>query len=342
MKIMVTGGAGFLGSHVCERFRQRGDEVIAYDNLTKFEINRTTYNVEKVRKYNVNFLESIGAKLVVADIRDYRTLLSNIEGCDSVMHCAAQPAMTIATENPLYDFDVNAKGTLNVLEACRLNKIPMLNCSSIHVYGTGINQKLKENETRYSRYPAVVDEYHPTLTGEITPLHASKITTENYVRTYAETYGMKCATFRLTGMYAERQCGTEEHSWMSLLAIKTLLGQPIQLIGTGKQVRDPIYAGDVVDAIEKWFKEPKPDVFNIGGSVDTMISVLEYLDLLYRITGKRSELLYGAERFGDLFYYVSDIDKAGYYLGWKPKTSLLAGVETMVAWLKDNLDMFGG
>lgn len=341
MKVVITGGEGFLGSWVCERFAKRGDEVISYDNRTKYEVARTSYNVDMVRDYNRTYLEKLGVRLQKADIRNIGTLRECIKGSDFVMNCAAQPAMTIATENPVYDFEVNAGGTLNILQVCREYNIPMLNCSSIHVLGTGINDTVLEHKYDYKRSDEKINELHPTLTGKLTPLHASKITGETYVRTFSEAYGLKCATFRLTGMYGDRQCGTEEHAWMSLLAIKTLLRNPIQIIGTGKQVRDPIYASDVVDAVECWVNKGYPSgLYHIGGSTKTKISVMQYLDMLYELTNDRSVLEYGATRQGDLVYYVSDISKAQKELDWQPKTQLKVGVINMLIWLRNNLGMF--
>ena len=343
MRVFVSGGAGFLGSHVCEHFRNQGHDVLAYDSLTKFEIMRSTYDVSMVRDYNVNFLKDIGAKLVIADIRDKNFVKDAMKGSDLVIHCAAQPAMTVATENPCYDFGVNCKGTLYLLDCARGFNIPFLNISSIHVYGTGINDEIYEKANEYSRDPVVVQANHATLTGSITPLHASKIMTEIYTRTFAESYDMKAATMRLTGIYGERQCGTEDHAWMSLLAIKTLLGKPIEMIGTGKQVRDPIYVKDVVKAIDCWVKAGYPaKLYNIGGGTKTRISIIKYLELLHRITGLRSELVWGAKRKGDLYYYVSDIVRAQGDLKWQPETNLGDGVEKLVLWLSQNIKMFGG
>ena len=342
-RILVTGACGFLGSHICEYFKSKNWNVVGYDNLTKFEYARSNYNIQKVRDYNLNYLKNIGISVIIGDIRDYEYLEKVMDkgNFDLVMNCAAQPAMTIATENPLYDFNVNAMGSLNILDLCKKYSVGVLTCSTIHVYGNGINDTITEKEKSYFRYPIEINESHPLLTGKITPLHASKITMENYFKTYADSYGLKAGVFRLTGIYGERQTGTEDHAWMSLLAIKALLNKPIMLIGNGKQVRDPIYAKDVCGAVEQWYKSGMPSgVFNIGGSLQTKISVLEYLAMLEKITGNKINLEYGNSRMGDLLYYVSDISKANKELGWYSKTALEIGVTRLVNWLKDNLDMF--
>ena len=149
-KVLVTGGCGFLGSHVCELFKEKGWNVIAYDNLTKFEYSRVPYfDIEQVRDYNLQLLEWKGIPVIIDDIRNQKMLMKAANGCDLICHCAAQPAMTIAIENPELDFDVNVGVILNTLEVCRQKNIPMVNCSTIHVYGNGINKYLTEDEDKF-------------------------------------------------------------------------------------------------------------------------------------------------------------------------------------------------
>src|SRR5687768_15394695 len=142
MKILVTGGCGFLGSHICELFRAKGWNVVAYDNLTKYELNRTGYDVDASRRYNVDFLASIGVEIAVDDIRDLAALRRSAIGADFIAHTAAQPAMTISWEDPQLDFETNVAGTFNVLEVARQQGIPVASCSTIHTYGTGINDEI--------------------------------------------------------------------------------------------------------------------------------------------------------------------------------------------------------
>jgi len=246
MKVLVTGGCGFLGSHVCEYYAKKGDEVIAFDNMTKYELMRTGYATEAARNYNWNLLKGLGVKLIKGDVRDYEHLLEVAKGCDFIIHTAAQPAMTISWEDPELDFSTNVRGTFNVLKVAREYKIPIVSCATIHVYGNKINEELKEGKTRYLREPPEIDEQHPVMEGVLTPLHVSKRAAELYVQTFIDTYKLKAASFRLTGLYGPNQFGGEDHGWVANFAIRAVLGKPINIYGSGKQVRDILYAKDAV------------------------------------------------------------------------------------------------
>jgi len=181
MKVLVTGGCGFLGYHVCAYFRQNGASAIAYDNMAKHEFARNPYMREEARDHNRAELAKAGVEIAVEDIRDKETLTRMAAGCDYLCHTAAQPAMTISWENPELDFSTNTRGTFNVLEAARLAKIPVAICSSIHTFGPDrINASLGEEATRYVRDPVAIGEDEPLLQGSVTPLHASKRADEIY------------------------------------------------------------------------------------------------------------------------------------------------------------------
>lgn len=347
MKLLVTGGGGFLGSHVCEYFRKQGANVIAYDNWTKAELMRTGYQVDGCREYMQAILKNLGIVIVSEDIRDLPTLNQYAEGCDLIIHCAAQPAMTIALEQPTLDVKTNVVGTVNVLEACRVNKIPMVNCSSIHVYGNGYNSTLFVDESGHIQVAGggLLDEDDITMTGLITPLHTSKFAAEYYVRTYAESYRLPVATFRLTGMYGPRQFGGEDHGWVANFAIKTLLGLPIKVFpieldgklypGT-EQVRDIIYVGDVVDAFDRWYKSGCPaGLYNICGGLKTKTTLGEVLDYLALKMGKEQVFEpVSAARKGDLYHFVGSYMKAESAFGWRPQTSVSDGLDRLAEWVK--------
>ena len=341
-KILVTGGCGFLGSHICELFRKMDWNVVAFDNLTKFEYSRTGYKTDDVREYNPRFLRSIGVGIIEGDVRDVATLGLAIEGCDFVAHCAAQPAMTIAIEDPLLDFEVNVQGTLNVLRACRKENVPVVNCSTIHVYGNeGINHALVEEETRLVLPSFPINEYHPLLEGLISPLHASKRTAELYVQTYIDTYKLPAANFRLTGIYGPRQFGGEDHGWVANFIIKTILGRPIKIFGTDKQVRDILYVKDAANAFRDWFAGGcVPGTYNIGGGEDTSISIQELLVLVESITDKRSEVEMLPKRHGDLWWFISDYSKATETFNWSPLFMPKEGVLELIEWVEDNSELF--
>ncbi|HOW27318.1 MAG TPA: NAD-dependent epimerase/dehydratase family protein [Elusimicrobiota bacterium] len=342
MKVFVTGGCGFLGSHVCEYYVQRGDAVVSYDNMTKHELNRTGYRTDDVRRHNADHLRGIGVELVTADVRNYEELVDHAHGCDYIIHTAAQPAMTISCEDPRLDMTTNVMGTFNVLEAARRLTVPVASCATVHVYGNAINDTLKEGDKRYLRGSPDIDENHPTLGGVLTPLHASKASADVYVKTYIDTYGLEAASFRLTGIYGPRQFGGEDHGWVAHFAISGVLGRPITLFGSGKQVRDIVYATDVCEAFHAFYVSRKAGVYNIGGGAPNALSLLECLDILRDIVGNQIRVDHAPDRLGDLRYFVCDVAKARAALGWSPRITPRQGIVRLVEWIQENKKLFVG
>ena len=342
MRVFVTGGCGFLGSHVCEYYMKKGAEVISYDNMTKHELNRTGFATEEARNHNWDFLKNIGVKLVRADIRNFDELIDNAAGSDYIIHTAAQPAMTISWEDPRLDMTTNVLGTFNVLETARKLKIPIASCATIHVYGNHINKSLTEKKTRYARKPAGIDENERTLEGTLTPLHASKASGDLYLRTYIDMYQLVAASFRLSGIYGTRQFGGEDHGWVANFAIRAIMGWQSSIYGTGKQVRDIIYATDVCKAFDAFYIELKPGIYNIGGGTKTAISLLECFDILENILGKRADIKFEHERYGDLNYFICNNNKAKTQLGWEPSVMPREGISMLIEWVKENIKLFNG
>lgn len=340
MKVLVTGGCGFLGSHVCEFYAQKGAEVIAYDNLTKHELQRTGFAVEAARDYNIKFLQGLGVKVVKADVRNLDELLDHSAGCDYLIHTAAQPAMTISWEDPLLDMTTNVMGTFHVLEVARKQKIPAACCATVHVYGNAINAELSEGPQRYLRNPETIDETYPTLQGAITPLHASKAAGDIYVKVYMDTYQVQAASFRLTGIYGTRQFGGEDHGWVANFSIRGVMDWPITIFGTGKQVRDIIYATDICEAFDAFYHHRQPGIYNIGGGPQTAISLLECIEMLKQITGKKLDVKFSPDRHGDLRYFVCDIGKARQNLHWTPRVMPRRGIERLIEWIEQNRSIF--
>lgn len=333
MKVLVTGGCGFLGSHVCELFRDRGWKVDAYDNMSKLELLRTGYNVDGTRNYNRRLLEGLGVQVQKADVRDYDTLLECAEGCDYIVHTAAQPAMTIALEDPRFDADNNVIGTLNVLEVGRQLDIPVAICSTIHVYG---------NRGRgFRRGPKAFHEGQKVLSGLLTPLHVSKYADELYARAYTQSYQTKVFVARLTGIYGPRQLGGEDHGWVANFAIRTVLGLPIKVYGTDKQYRDILYVKDAARAFLDWFETGcVSGVYNIGGGVECITTIKECLAILAKLTGKAQDITLEPARTGDLWYFCCNTSKARRTFGWGPKVLPRYGIEELVRWIKDNEGLF--
>lgn len=343
MKILITGVAGFLGTHLAEHYVKKGWEVIGIDNLTDFELSRAKFNIKKSREHNLKFLDSIGVRFFQEDIRAIGPYSEcfNDGGPDFIINCAAQPAMTIAIEHPYYDMDNNIAGVVNLLEIARHFKTPFVTCSTIHVYGNKLNSEVIEFQDRFEASPNEIDESRPILVGDCTPLHVSKYVTELYCRTYAETYGIRAAAFRLTGMYGERQFGGMDHGWVANFAIRTVMDRDITVFGTDKQVRDILYASDAAKAFDMWFENNgKSEVYNIGGGYKNSISLKECLQELKNITQKDQKIIIEPKRFGDLWYFVCDYKKAKKDFGWEPQISVDEGIKKIVGWIDSNQELF--
>ncbi len=341
MRVLVTGGCGFLGSHICEMYRQQGWEVVSYDNMTKSELLRTGYQTESARDHNWNVLQELGVETIRADVRNLDELLDFASGCDYICHTAAQPAVTISMEDPLLDLATNVTGTVHVLEAARRHDIPVACCSTVHVYGNGLNDELREEDTRYVHHPIEIPEDAPTMQGDLTPLHASKASAEHYVQVYAQTYGVRAASFRLTGIYGPRQLGGEDHGWVANFSIRHVIGWPVTIFGTGKQVRDILYATDVARAFYAFFNGGESGLYNIGGGRDHAISLIECIRMIDETTGKQTEVRFEDSRFGDLEYFVCNIDRARSKLGWSPRVKPAEGVPLILQWVQENRALFG-
>jgi CDP-paratose 2-epimerase len=339
VRVLVTGGCGFLGSHVCEHFLKNGWEVISYDNMTKYELKRTGYGTEATRNYNWDYLKSKGAVMVKGDIRNLEHLLDRTTGCDFIVHTAAQPAMTVSWEDPEHDFTTNVVGTFNVMEAARRHKIPVVNTSSIHVYGNAINDTLVDEESSYTRNPIEIPESQPVMVGKISPLHASKMSAEHYVKTFHDMYDVKAASFRFTGIYGERQFGGEDHGWVANFAIRSVFGLPIRIFGNGKQTRDILYAQDGADAFLKFYHDQKVGTYNIGGAKEHKISLLQSIYLIGEILGKKPEVIFEADRPGDMRYFICDISAARKF-GFSPKVKPREGIEKLIRWIEENKSVF--
>jgi CDP-paratose 2-epimerase len=341
MKVLVTGGCGFLGSHICKFYRDMGWDVVSLDNMTKHELMRTGYSVSGARDFNWNLLKKMGVELVKEDIIHADIVNNLAKDCDFIAHTAAQPAMTISEEDPRLDINSNVIGTFNVLEAARKFDLPVVSCATGHVYGPErINNSITPKDNRYIRDPVGIDESEPLLQGIKTPLHASKRSAEIYVQTYIDTYKLKAASFRLSGIYGPNQFGGEDHGWVANFAIRTLINKPLRVLGNGKQTRDILYATDVAHAFHAFYEKQVSGIYNVGGGEKTVISLLECIDLIEKITGVKPKVEFGPDRFGDLRYFVCDISKVRKNLGWEPKIFPEEGVTKLCNWIKENVSLF--
>jgi len=343
MRILVTGGAGFIGSHVAEYFSEKGYEVIALDNLKRGEILGKNISLE----HNIEFLNGLSnVSFVKGDIRDFSLLKNLCKNIDVIIHAAAQVAVTTSLENPREDLEINVLGTFNVLEAARLCDAAVIYCSTNKVYGDNVNKiPIVEKDRRYEfaddKYKNGIPEDFPIDLCEHTPYGCSKLAGDIYVQDYGHTYGLKTGVFRMSCVYGERQFGVEDQGWVAWFAIATLLNKPITIYGDGKQVRDVLYVKDLIRAYDLFINSNlKQAVFNIGGGPENTLSLLELLDLLEGLTGKRAKISYENWRPSDQKIYVSDISKVKEKLRWNPRVGPKEGVNKLVEWVKENKGLF--
>ena len=330
---LVTGGAGFIGTNVASRLLSTGHRVLIFDNLSRPGVAR-----------NLQWLvDTFGdaVDVIVGDIRDERAVAQAVARADRVFHLAAQVAVTTSLEDPVTDFEINARGTLNILEAIRRQSSPppLLFTSTNKVYGNLSGLELSCNDTRYEPTDRNV---RATGVGESqaldfhSPYGCSKGVADQYVLDYARSYGLPAVVFRMSCIYGPHQCGTEDQGWVAHFLLRALDGEPITLYGDGKQVRDTLYVEDLVDAMLaalEHIEETSGQAFNIGGGVDNTCSLLELVDLIAQIHGQIPELRCSDWRQGDQRYYVSDTTSFQSVTGWSPRVSVAAGVRRLYDWV---------
>ncbi len=346
MRILVTGGAGLVGSHSAEFFALDNpkNKVIVLDNLMRSQI--FGYEKESV-EFNWNYLKGFkNIERIKGDVRNDKDLAKAIgKGVDIVIHTAGQPGVPSSVRMPLDDFSINAFGTLNVLEAARKKSkdTVVLYCSTNKVYGENVDKiPLKELDKRYV-YDGIVgvsEQMCTDLTGH-TPYGVSKLVGDLYVQEYSHIYKMKTGVFRMSCTYGTRQFGFEDQGWVAWFIIATLFNKPITIYGNGKQVRDMLYADDLVDAFSRFINSgPERGLFNIGGGPNNTISLLEFLDELEALTGKRPKVNFSDWRPSDQKVYITDTAKLENNLGWKIKTPVKEGIKKLTGWIAENKSYF--
>ncbi|MFQ6120715.1 MAG: NAD-dependent epimerase/dehydratase family protein [Methanosarcinales archaeon] len=344
MRVLITGGAGFVGSHAAEYYANKECEVIVFDNLSRVNLLKG-FN-EEIAYYNWNYLRKFdNVELVKGDIREKKEIENACKEVDAIIHAAAQVAVTTSLVDPKTDFDINCLGTFNVLEAARKSKNDpaFLYCSTNKVYGDNVNKiPVKELEKRYifsdKNFNEGIPEDFPIDLAEHTPYGCSKLAADLYVQDYGKTYGLKTCVFRMSCIYGDRQFGTEDQGWVAHFAISTLLKKPLTIYGDGKQVRDILFIDDLIDAFDAFIEKKRfnGSVYNIGGGKDNTISLLELLDLLEEQTGLRSDLNFENWREGDQKVYISDITRIKKELNWEPKIDVEKGLKRLIDWVLKN------
>src|SRR5579884_318201 len=334
MKVIVTGVAGFIGSHAAERFLRRGAQVIGLDNLSR-----------PGGPYNLAYLAAIADEgqfiFRHCDVRRWSDVdAAFADGAvDVVIHEAGQVAVTTSVADPRSDFDANALGTLNVLEATRL-RAPhaiFLFASTNKVYGALDHAAVTEAAQRYCYrdIPEGVDERAPL--DFHSPYGCSKGCAEQYVREYHRIYGLKSVVFRQSCVYGPRQYGMEDQGWVAWFSIAAVLGHPITIFGDGKQTRDLLWIDDLIDlyllAIDN-IQVAAGRIYNAGGGVSYSLSILELLALLEHLLHKRIPYSRSNWRPGDQRIFTANCARARQELNWAPTRDPRRGVGEMLEWIR--------
>lgn len=337
--MLITGGAGFIGSNFAARCIARGDSVTIFDNLSR-----------SGAAANLQWLKSTygpdSFALQVGDVRQAAAIREAAVGADVIIHLAGQVAVTTSVTDPREDFEINALGTFNVLEAARASgrNPAVLYASTNKVYGGMEDVHVEETPTqyRYADYPLGIAETQPL--DFHSPYGCSKGSGDQYVRDYHRIYGLPTVVLRQSCIYGTRQFGVEDQGWVAWFVIAAVTGRPITIYGDGKQVRDVLFVEDLMNAYDLALANlavSAGQVYNVGGGpANTMSIWLDFEPILEKLLGRPVPTSRGDWRPGDQRIYVSDIRKAQQELGWAPRVGVAEGVERLYRWVLENRTLF--
>lgn len=337
--ILIFGGAGFVGSNLAEFLLKNSEAKLhIFDNLTRPGV-----------RHNLNYLEKLAGRskrlqITVGDVRDADMVERAVRHATEIYHFAAQVAVTTSVVEPRYDFDVNLLGTFNILEAVRKSATHpfLLFTSTNKVYGNASSGEVWPDATRYGCS-------NPNGTSETQPLDfhspygCSKGAADQYVRDYARIYGLNTVVLRMSCIAGPRQFGNEDQGWVAHFLYSALNGLPVTIFGNGLQVRDVLYVGDLVraiDAVRQLPADAEGRVYNIGGGKDNTTSLLEIAARVESLTGQPLKLTFDEARPGDQAVYITDFSKLERASGWRPTTNLSETLGKMHAWWKSNHEYF--
>lgn len=334
MKWIITGGAGFIGVNTACSLLTKGDEIVIVENLSR---KGTAENLAWLRTQGqIEFME--------CDIRnadDLSSVFLSHRDAGAILHLAAQVAVTTSVTDPRTDFEINALGTFNALEALRkhIPEAAFLYASTNKVYGSMDDLRVTEQNGRYAytdRPEGVAEDYPLDFHS---PYGCSKGAGDQYVIDYARIYDLKTVSLRQSCIYGPHQFGVEDQGWVAWFTIASVLGRPLSVYGDGKQVRDLLHVEDLVRCYTSAvgnIENCKGKAYNIGGGTSNVLSLLELLDHLQELIGSEIPFKYDDWRPGDQRVFVSDISKAEKELQWKPRISVREGVEELYKWVQDN------
>jgi CDP-paratose 2-epimerase len=341
MRVLITGGAGFIGVNLADHHLAAGDDVVVFDDLSRAGT-----------RDNLAWLYSrhgAGLVLVEGDVCDFAAVVEvATPDLARVYHLAAQVAVTTSVVNPRLDFDTNALGTFNVLEAVRLvaPDATLIYASTNKVYGAMEDVAILEEAERYTYrdLPYGVDEDRPL--DFHSPYGCSKGCGDQYVRDYHRIYGLKTVVMRQSCIYGQRQFGVEDQGWLAHFCIAAAAGRPIAIYGNGKQVRDVLWIDDLMSAYEAAAQRIEfiaGATYNIGGGATNSLAIWqEFGPKLEALAGHPIDVRYGDWRPGDQPIYVSDIRRAERELGWHPTVGIDEGLRRLWQWVNENADLFVG
>ena len=338
-RFLITGGAGFIGSNYADHLLARGAKVTIFDNLSRRGADR---NLAWLRETH----GPDSYELVIGDVRQGEMLIDLARDADVIVHLAGQVAVTSSVDDPRNDFEINAFGTFNVLEAARQSghKPFVIYSSTNKVYGEMEEHRLIEQKMRYryANLPHGLPETQPL--DFHSPYGCSKGAAEQYVRDYARIYGLPTVVMRQSCIYGPRQFGIEDQGWLAWFVIAAVLGQPITIYGDGKQVRDMLHVRDLIVAYDAAIAKRKivaGHVYNIGGGPKYTLSIWrECGPMLEKMLGRKILVKWDDPRPGDQKVYISDVRKAKKELGWTPTIGVEQGAQELVDWVQAHRGLF--
>lgn len=330
---LITGGAGFIGTNLADRLVQEGRDVIVFDDLSRPGVLQ---NMEWLTRQHGDRVE-----LIRGDIRDAAAVENAVSQAAEVYHLAAQVAVTTSLRDPVRDFEINARGTLNVLEAIRrqASPPPLIFTSTNKVYGALEDIELADRRSRCTPVSRGVrrfgiDEMRPL--DFHSPYGCSKGAADQYVRDYARSFGLRALVFRMSCIYGPHQQGNEDQGWVAHFLICARDGSPVTVFGDGLQVRDVLFVDDLVDAFLLGMQnigKLSGRAFNIGGGSLNTLSLLELLGFIEQQQRAKPAVRQAAARTGDQRYFVSNTSAFSAATGWHAKVGVAEGLRRLTAWL---------
>lgn len=337
MRYLVTGGCGFIGCNFAEKLLSRGESVILLDNISRKGSLENLQYLKKLYK-QVNFIK--------ADVsNNFKEICKVVNEVDVVFHLAGQVAVTTSIVDPRLDFENNALGTFNILEAIRLSKQKpiIIYASTNKVYGYMEDTEIVEERERYVYQHMQNGISEKQILDFHSPYGCSKGAADQYVRDYFRIFGLRTVVMRQSCIYGPRQLGVEDQGWIAWFTIAASLNKEITIYGNGKQVRDILHIDDLFngwDLAVKNIDAVKGEIFNIGGGTQNTISLMQLITLLEKINKRKIKQKSADWRPGDQRIYISDISKIKKILGWVPVIGVEDGVKSLRDWVLKKRSLF--